>query len=228
MKRNNSSYPIVLAITLLGGNLHCLAVQFTNLNFDAAAATTGSAHVGDYLPASVAIPGWTALIEETPSPVIFNTITTGSSAIVLTKFGSLFSPSPLSGQFSVVLISGFTGVATPQPTSASISQTGLVPGTASSLRFIAQGDEPQVLASGTSLPVFLLGTTPNYNLYGTDISPFAGTEIELKFHRPHTANFTGFTLDDITFSTEPVPEPSVIALLSLAGAVSFWHLRRRF
>ena len=74
---------------------------------------------------------------------------------------------------------------------------------------------------GTVLDVVPLATTPNYTLYGADITAFAGTTVDLRF----TALLGGsLYLDDIRFSSQLVPEPGMLALLSLGGimfAVAF-------
>jgi hypothetical protein len=128
--------------------------------------------------------------------------------------------SSIEGGFSVYL-SGIV-VETPGEMDApagSINQTGLVPANAQSILFKAQSGSFAasfvVTLDGQNIPYVPLATTPNYTLYGGDISAFAGQVSELAF----TAGIygIGWNLDSIEFSSQPVPEPNIFGLLAFGG-----------
>ncbi len=76
--------------------------------------------------------------------------------------------------------------------------------------------------NGQTLSLTVLGSTPNYNIYGADISAFAGQTGQLLFTAaPQTIDI----IDNIQFSNLAVPEPTTLALTALGGA--FLCLRRR-
>jgi hypothetical protein len=59
-----------------------------------------------------------------------------------------------------------------------------------------------------------------YDVYGADISAYAGQSGQLQFTVPCTPDLgeNGFELDDITFSTTTVtPEPNTLALVVMGG-----------
>jgi hypothetical protein len=126
----------------------------------------------------------------------------------------------IDGNFDVFLNTGF------------ISQTGQVPADAQALLFKVHSYElgGSVLASldGQSLPLSLLLTVPDtsqrigYTLYGANISSFAGQTADLVF----SGAGGGALLDDIQFSTEPIPEPSCVVLAYLGSGI-FFYVRKR-
>jgi hypothetical protein len=64
----------------------------------------------------------------------------------------------------------------------------------------------------------------NYTVYGVDVSPFAGETGQLLFTAP-IQNFV--LLDNIQFSSSPVPEPSSLCLIGLGGIMSAMLFRKR-
>jgi hypothetical protein len=112
---------------------------------------------------------------------------------------------------------------------ASISQTGLIPVGTESLLFEAYRVGPATLSvflGGQNVSYFAMSTTANYTVYGVDISAFAG--------QTETLNFSAFgpgsvknswTIDDILFSSSPIPEPSLSWLFLLGGGVFLYALR---
>jgi hypothetical protein len=81
---------------------------------------------------------------------------------------------------------------------------------------------------GQNINLIPLSSTANYTLFGGDISAFAGQVDELKISANFgaTNHFYSIYLDDITFSTSPVPEPGTGALL-VCGTILFGLNRRR-
>lgn len=94
--------------------------------------------------------------------------------------------------------------------SAAIGQTGLIPLDALSLTF--WGYASDVSFAGQALSLVVLGTTPDYYIYGADISAFAGQTGQILFTaRPQTLSI----IDNIQFSTIAVPEPGAFVLAAL-------------
>ncbi len=131
---------------------------------------------------------------------------------------------------TVYLQSGFqAGV---NQVNTSIFQTGVIPANAESIEFKAWntlGSAPlSVSFSGNALGLFLLSTTElpsgqDVNTYGADVEPYAGQSGALEF----TATFGNWIeLDDISFSTTAVPEPSPLILTGIAAAI--FVARRRW
>jgi hypothetical protein len=123
----------------------------------------------------------------------------------------------LQGNFSVGLDNG------------SISQTGLVPPNSSSLLFDFSAPLPlSVFLNGQALSIIDISNAVNsaglkYTVYGADISIFAGQIQTLTF----SARYGGGILDDIQFSSQPIPEPSVFSLVCFCGGVLVYVTRRR-
>lgn len=155
------------------------------------------------VPMSKAFPGWSAF---GTTVVAYDTISLGGAAISLQDSGSAFYLQ-LQGSYSALLQGSSAGPAT----SAAISQTGQLPTDAASIHFwAAPVSNMQVTMDGQLIPLFLLSSTPTYNILGGDISMFAGQTRELRFTA--LANNGGY-FDNVQFSNQPVPEPSTISLL---------------
>ncbi|MDE3068862.1 MAG: PEP-CTERM sorting domain-containing protein [Verrucomicrobiota bacterium] len=75
-----------------------------------------------------------------------------------------------------------------------------------------------VSLGGQNLSYTVIGSFPHTyyttTLCGADISAFAGRMETLTFARSG-----GSVLDNIQFSSQPIPEPSVLSLLFVAGGV---------
>lgn len=165
---------------------------------------------------SSAMPGWAGYLGETPIDwILFNFLFLNDAGIAIwgpnQPQAGLFH-----GQFYLVLQNSF-----PVPTvSPAIAQIGTVPAIAQSIRFyLAQGDMV-VSFNGQEIPLSVLGSAPTGNLYGGDISAFAGQTGELRFRG------VGY-LDHIQFSAEPIPEPRVWALFALGALLLGGPLRQR-
>jgi hypothetical protein len=103
-----------------------------------------------------------------------------------------------------------------------LAQTGIVPSQAQSLQFLALY-APAVFLDGQQLASVQLGSGPSIStLFGIDVSGFAGRPVELRFQPSLGINY----LDAITFSDQPIPEPSAFGLLALGGLLLGWRLRR--
>ncbi|MBE0543896.1 MAG: PEP-CTERM sorting domain-containing protein [Verrucomicrobia bacterium] len=74
-----------------------------------------------------------------------------------------------------------------------------------------------------------MDTGPNYDIFGVDVGGLAGLTGELRFTAVPFAGggFGGVRLDNIFFSEQPIPEPSVAALFAFGALVLGWRLVRQ-
>ena len=179
---------------------------FQNLDFESARVPGG----GGGVDVTNALPGWAAFSGTTQLfTVAYSTYGGPFQNVGLVGFNH----SVIAGNFSAVLgvIGGQAG---------SVTQTGLVPSDARSLLFTASPSvkTPSLAVSlgGANLPFLLLSTSLAYNVYGADVSAFAGQTTALSF----MGTAAGFTvLDEIRFSPEAIPEPSAASLMLVGSGV---------
>jgi hypothetical protein len=200
---------------------HSLEAQgtFVNLNFESANVVGFPPDSSD-VPTSDALPGWTALYGSTAtSEVWYDGISLGGAMVsVIDANAPAFAP--LQGTYSAFLFGG----AAPPPgssgfVSAGLSQTAVVPAGTQSLQFdgYVSGAPFVVTLGGQTINMTALETFPNtgsyppYTLYGGNIpSAFAGQTETLSFTEPPATGVqpSMFELDNISFSTQSIPEPS--------------------
>jgi hypothetical protein len=217
-----------ITMTLAVGALFIISAWgqgFQNLNFESATNLPGGPPIPDGVDvaATNALPGWTAYAGGSALAEI-NYVSNyfgGVSTSVELEGGSL----ALSGNNLSVGLYGF----------ASISQTGLVPEDTESLQFEAQGPGPDDSLGASGLEVTLGGQTlsysalsegPDYWVYGANIPADTEGQTEALIFLIQLGQSGGVLLDDIDFSTSPIPEPSECALIGL-GSVLFGLRRRR-
>jgi hypothetical protein len=217
----------VLALTICLFTASSYSQGFSNLNFEDAVIVPdpSSPNYPYAVYASNAIPGWTAYVGPTPqTDIIYNTLSLGATSVSI--LGQNGVPSSLSGAYSINLYGGQTA------SSASISQTGLVPAGVMSLLFKAQYSGPPggtllALLGGQDIPFSAISNGPNYTLYGASISGFSGQTEQLSFSAAEGVN-NYWTIDDIEFSSQPIPEPNSPLLLGLGvSLITLRFLRRR-
>ena len=195
-----------------------LAQGFVNLNFEQATIIPASTNpeLQFYIATTNALPGWTVLYGANQQSLItFNAPALGTTWVYLWATNG----EQLSGNYSVLLQGGGTASA------ASISQTGLVPANAESLLFIGVGSASDPNASalqlslgGQDLSFVVISNELNYTLYGADVSAFAGQMEALTFSALEVSTgYNDWNIDNIQFSTQPVPEPSELALVALGA-----------
>jgi len=142
----------------------------------------------------------------------FTTTRVGGAVSVQDTTSSILLP--LQGSYSVFL----QGLGGGPAASVAIGQTAQLPADAASLRYWASPlSILQLSLDGQVLPVFLLGTTPGYSIFGADVSAFAGQMRELRLTGPSNG---GGLFDNIQFSNQPIPEPGMISIL-LVGLGGF-------
>jgi hypothetical protein len=216
----------LLSVVLLAQFLNASGQGFVNLDFEA--ANISEAQAFDFVQTSDSLPGWNVFYGTNSASTFigYETLIVGAPQADL--MGTNRSDiKRIEGNFSVFLQGGqtrdvSTGIIS--TTDATISQTGLVPTTAESIIFKAQPGTQTLFLSlgGQNIPFTDLATTADYTLFGGDVSAFADQSFELEFTMQGTG--TGWNLDSIEFSSQPVPEPNVCGLVAL-GCL-FFKLRR--
>jgi len=185
---------------------------FRNMNFEL--AQIPQTQPPGVVSAALAFPFWTVYYgTNQQTQVHWGEVSLGATEASL--IGQTGQPSAIDGGYSLSMYGGNVSV--------SISQVGQLPTDAVSLLFKAQYGGPgfQLIASigGVSLPIFDVSSGPNYTLYGVNCSQFAGMQEELRFTIPAVGAHgpSAWDIDDIVFSTTPVPEPTTAALFALGG-----------
>ena len=233
----------LIAILLILWPFTCLSQgTFQNLDFESAnVPASGPEPYGTFVPIGSALPGWTAYLGTVQvTQVGYNSPANSTASITL--IGPTWNSSDASTYLGVGVIDGNysldlqTGAnpLSPEPEliNASIAQNGTVPASAESLQFEARETTPlTVTFNGNVLSPVVLSSGVSadgmaYNLYGANISAWAGQTGELEFTADQLdENFV--VLDDIAFSTNSVaPEPTTLALMLMAVGVYGTRLRR--
>lgn len=220
---------IELALVLLGAK-STIAATFQNLNFESVRVPLVP-DTNDYfhrVSITDALPGWRGYIagvEQTNIFYIFEALSSAQIALRARDAGA----STLQGNYSV-----FLG---PSPMSeVTLSQTAQIPADAQSLRFLGlprylapqPPDVFGVFIDGQRLAVTdVLSEAGLYN-YSADISAFAGTDVTLSFTSFRSEQFPhNFLLDSVSFSPTPIPEPSTLALFTVAAVLACVYWRRK-
>jgi hypothetical protein len=208
-----------LTVAITFSCLEAKSQGFVNLNFEHPILPLTPFFNDMYDPAS-AIPGWTAYVGGNPSLLFYNGISAGGAMIALEDTNNI-SPKPIQGKYSVFLAGDTTG-----STSSAIGQTGQIPNSALSVLFYVTSGNTMLLSfNGQSIPLFFVSATTNYVVMGGDVSTFAGQTGELLFTKPPRTAYG--LIDNIQFSSAPIPEPNSLALVVLGcGLFGFRHWRR--
>jgi hypothetical protein len=200
------------------------AQSFSNLNFE---STSGSGIPADgiWLNWSLAAPGWQHPSGGDSVFVYHKSPPAGSIAqyyFLVDSTSTIWSP--LEGQFSLALVSGHynRNDATSPWVNAYIEQTGYIPQDAQSLQLFAQGEFTLTINS-TQVPI----TTLDSELYGADISGYAGQVVSMRISSASTEVQAPVIVDGLSFSLQAVPEPSSAALLIMGLAAGILAKRRR-
>ena len=223
---------VTLALVVLAAPSTQAQGTFQDFDFESAnLSPIPSGQYGGEVPISSALPGWNASIGGVSvTQVLQNNYTGGATCVDL--FGpnwTLLGPGIIGGNYTVYLqaFSSSQG-------NVSLWQNGTIPANAASLEFSAwsQYNPAYFLVSfaGNNLsPVMLSsGTAPSgqpYDVFGVNIAPYAGQTGQLQFTALDNNPPGNIELDDITFPTQPIPEPSPLALTGV-GALLFALYRR--
>jgi len=180
---------------------------FQNLNFES--GNPGPDNFAFNVPATNALPFWTVYYGNVQQTQIgYNIVTSGTTIVSLSGGTSGYA---IDGNYSVDLECGVTASA------ASISQTGLIPAGSQSLLFEADaGPGTLDISIGSQIvPFAMVGSGPDYTLYGANISAWAGDTEQLTFSALGDGVFNDWLVDDILFSA--VPEPNIVTLTAIGG-----------
>jgi hypothetical protein len=205
------------------------SLAFTNLNFESANVSGYPAGAMD-VPVGAALPGWTAFAISAGggfnslSQVWYDGVSGGGTAISINDANLPFGYGgfgPISGKYSLYLFAG-EGANSFALQDAGISQTGLVPfGTESLAVQVGLASNPFIITlNGQIINMVAEATLPTYTEYGGDVSAFAGKIETLTItETPPTMGAPPgiMSLDDIVFSTTPVPEPGTLTLLGVGA-----------
>jgi hypothetical protein len=191
---------------------------FLNLNFEAAYNLPGNPGYGVLVPATNALPDWSAYggyanIEEIS--YITNRTSGGPSSVALVG-GSL----ALSGDFSAELYND-----------GLLSQTGSVPNDAESLQFEAYGLSGSsgfsITLGGDTLSYSAISEESNYTIYGANIPANMDGQTEALAFECFGVGSGLVVLDNIEFSPMNVPEPPECGLIGLGAILIGVRLWRR-
>jgi len=218
---------------------------FQNLNFESAnVAASGVQAYGTFVPIGSALPGWTAYLGTVQvTQVGYNSPANSTASITLlgpnwtsSNAATYLGAGIIDGNYSVDLQTGENPLnPSPAQINASIAQNGVVPAAAESLQFKAFETTPlTVTFNGNALSPIALSSGVGedgvpYTLYGANISAWAGQTGELQFTADFNGSFNLVVLDDITFSPNSVPEPTMLALILIGGAAlaaRHWRTKR--
>jgi len=198
---------------------------FQDLNFEA--ANVSDDPVNSLVPTTAALPGWQAFYSGSATAQVgYDFISIGAPliSIVDNKAGL-----PIQGNYSAYLFSAFT-------TSSSLSQAATVPFGTESIQLDANQSAFAsfvVTLGGETINMVPLQSLSDYTLYRGDVSTFADQDVALSITELPPTN-PGYSpslleLDNIVFSPNAVPEPSVVALGAIGGLLfgaRKWFARR--
>ncbi len=196
----------------------CAQGTFQNLDFESANVPfVPAGQFGSDVAVSNGVPGWNVYIGSgQAATMLHNNISLGGATEVAIFGPQWFSSQILQGSYTVSLEPATVG---PLVLPA-IGQTGRIPFSAQSVNFYGEsGGTYALMFAGQQIPLIALSSTSAYTVYGGDISGFAGQTGELRFQG-------GGLLDNVFFSNQPVPEPSIEGLFVLGGLVFAWRKRR--
>jgi hypothetical protein len=216
MKRSAAILTAALTLSLC---LHGSAQGFVNLGFENIIISTNHFPGGDTYDATA--PGWTGYISGVAqTKFAFNDVSLGGAVISIHDTNS-FAASPIQGKY-LILLQSASSTFPLGPQTTGIGQTAQISVSAMSMSFWGYFGG-SLTFNNQALNYFQTGSTTNYNIYTADVSPFSGQNGELLFTTPFQSVSR---LDNIQFSTTPVPEPSTLALTAL-GIILFGYRRSK-
>ena len=197
------------------GTTLCLSQGFLNLNFEGATILT--THTATISRWTVNAPNY---VNGDPNSIPYNDIALDVPAVNLEGTNA---PAPsiqaIQGNYSLLMQGGSR--TSPITNGASIWQTGQIPISAESMTY--WGNALQVTFNNQLLTFNAISNTANYTVWGADVSAYAGQTGQLMFAVPWQGSAM---LDNIQFSSMPIPEPGSLALLVAGGLLVAWRRKR--
>jgi hypothetical protein len=199
---------------------------FQDLNFGQAILVYYPDNPSIWIEAGPALPGWTATIGGSDQNLILYNVYNGSGACI-SLFGTPISPS--GENYDLTLQGGAAGT-------SAIQQTGVIPLGANSIRFYSQNSSlnypPLNISAGLTVngqPVTLdpISVQNNVWLYAGNIAQYAGKTVTIDFYASAPTGLGSLNLQDISFSSQGVPEPETLALAGLGGLALLSIARKR-
>jgi PEP-CTERM motif len=215
----------IVLTSMAFASLTAHAQAFENLNFESAVVVSNDPMSGD-LDWDLAVPGWAH-----GGGPDSGTVYRGMTHLGITPWYLLVDATaewrrPLQGSYSISFASGHADAQsnTSEWVESFVSQHGVVPVSARSVRFLATGPI-ELRLNGTALPLVSVGQ----NAFAANIAGFAGNLVELRFANISNEVHDAVVIDSIRFSpTAVVPEPASVALaLAGLGLIGVVTQRRR-
>lgn len=203
---------LILVSLVAGLGTLAMAQGFVNLGFETTVISNGN---------TAALIGWTTdrnynFINGNPNLIAYNTFALDGQAVCVEGTNGAAGYKAIIGNYSV-FIQGGTQF-DPDHSGASILQTGQIP--ISALSIIYWGGKLNASFNGNSLSFNKVQLGTGYDIWQADISPYAGQTGQLMFTAPwQTFGNLGSLLDNIQFSTSPIPEPHTFVMLSIGSAM---------
>jgi len=207
---------LIILILIIRQNLE--AQGFVNLDFEQSTIVSSNPSGFGFNTGNADVPGWTEFNGwgdanySGGATLIYNSQPLDEPGVAL-EGTDYFTPA-IQGQYSIYLSGGDILGGTQ---GAAIGQVGQIPLAAQSVTFWwgtgLNNYSLQITFGGHLLSFSPISSTANYAVYAADISSYAGQTGELLFTEGPSAG-EGI-IDNIQFSTSPVPEPSEFALGAL-------------
>jgi hypothetical protein len=221
----NPHISLSLAVVILGCEI-ASGQGFVNFGFENTTLTGILVNqYSGYYATNATLPGWswaplgTFGNGDPNTTVAFNNLALDAPYVTLHGTSDPYGYAAISGKYSILLQGGSQFVSS--SSYAAIWQTGQIPANAQSLTY--WGGALQVTFNGQPLAPFAIGSGANYTIWGMDISAYAGQVGQLQFTAPWQ---TYSLIDNIQFSSSPVPEPSILSMLSICFLFVYWSRKR--
>lgn len=212
-----SRFKIAMLAGFVAGTV-CGQGTFQNLDFENGSfvPVPGQFNTVEFAPA---MPGWLGYVgTRQVNSMLYNSVFLSTAGIAI--FGPDRPPGEFNGHYYIVLQAGDDPFGGGSRVNSGIAQTGIIPADAQSMRLYLASGALSFSFAGQAIPLVNLGpgggASINYNIYGADISRFAGQTGTLRLQG------VGY-LDFIQFSSQPVPEPQVFGLFALGALFLGWR-----